>query len=242
METNDIKIIYEDEYFLVVDKPYGLVVNRSDTTPTGTLQDYLEEKYDFMKQEILPSDVVSEEDIGEFKSRAGIGHRLDKDTSGVLLVTKDVVTFKKIKEQFQGRDIKKEYVVIVMGEIKDEKLEIDAPIKRNPNSPLRFAVVAEGKPALTLAEKVKVVTLGNNKFTMLNVFPQTGRTHQIRVHMSAINHPIAGDPIYLTRFTLDLSSKYFNRLMLHAHKLSFMHPYTNKTLECVSSLPKEFEI
>lgn len=249
----EIKTIYEDDYILVLDKPYGIVVNRSKTSASNTVQDYLENNFDFIKNfdvdalrdsnaalDITNPDFLTDEDIEEFTSRSGISHRLDKDTSGVLLISKDAITFKKIKEQFKSRTVQKEYMAVVLGEVKDNKIEIDAPIKRNPSSPLKFAVVSDGKPALTLIDKVKVIQKDEFKFTILKVFPKTGRTHQIRVHLLAMNHPIVGDPIYLTKFNLEMSLRYFSRLMLHSSALTIEHPYLNKVVTYTSELPQEF--
>lgn len=249
----EINKIYEDTYIIVLDKPYGMVVNRSKTSPDNTVQDYIENKFDFMKHFDVSlvtqknatlnegdPEFLDDLEIEEFVTRSGILHRLDKDTSGVLLVAKDPYTFKKIKLQFKSRIVQKGYTAIVLGTVKDEKIEIDAPIKRNPSSPLKFAVVSDGKPALTLIEKVKEFEKDGEKFTVLNVSPKTGRTHQIRVHLSAINHPIVGDPIYLTKFNYENTINIFPRLMLHSSSLSFEHPYLNKIVTFESPLPSEF--
>jgi len=250
-----VEILYEDDYIIVLNKPYGMVVNRSKTSPNNTIQDFIEGKYDFIKdfdvsllQNIISNDpldvdntdMLSDIDIDEFTTRSGVLHRLDKDTSGVLLVAKDPITFKKIKHQFKSRTVQKEYTAVVMGEVGDEKIEIDAPIKRSPASPLKFAVVEDGKPALTLIEKIKVIKKEEAKFTVLRVFPKTGRTHQIRVHLSAINHPIAGDPIYLSKYNYEMTFKIFNRLMLHSSALSFEHPHLNEVVRYESPLSEDF--
>lgn len=251
----EVTKIYEDEYILVLNKPYGMVVNRSKTSPQNTVQDYVENNFDFLKKFNITEineknanlseedeDFLSDIDIDEFVTRSGVLHRLDKDTSGVLLIAKDPYTFKKIKHQFKTRTVKKTYLALVMGKVADEKIEIDAPIKRNPSSPLKFAVVSDGKPALTLIERLNFVVRDEHKFTLLRVWPKTGRTHQIRVHLSAINHPIAGDPIYLSKFNYETTTQYFPRLMLHSQALSFEHPYFGKIVTFESPLPPEFEV
>ena len=243
MSMPNIKIVYEDPYLLVLDKPQGIVVNRSNTSPFNTVQDFIEGSFSFLKNvPEVPVEDMTEADIEEFISRSGVVHRLDKDTSGVLLVAKDVLTFRKIKELFKTRKIQKEYIALVLGEIKELKLEINAPIKRNPSNPLKLAVVHDGKPALTLIENIKVIERDATKFTLLKVFPKTGRTHQIRVHLSAVGHPIVCDPIYLTKANYELTSKYFSRLMLHARSVSFVHPNTDDLVTYSTDLPKEFNL
>jgi 23S rRNA pseudouridine1911/1915/1917 synthase len=222
----EIKTIYEDDSILVVDKPNGLVVNRSNTAKNTTLQDLLEEKYEFSKK--YPNT--------DFNDRSGIVHRLDKDTSGLLIIAKNPESFEDLQRQFKSRLVEKQYIAIVLGELKENNLEINAPLKRDPRRPLRFAISTGGRDAVTLVEKQEVIKEEDAVFTKLLVTPKTGRTHQIRVHLCAINHPIAGDPIYLTRKEFEATSKYFSRLMLHATKISFKHPVSKKTL-CFESLP-----
>jgi len=252
--TNVIKeklnIIHENEHLLVIDKASGVVVNRSSTSKEGTIQDLVDAHYSLEKLEdlratlnddIVKNDPDCELEMEEFTSRSGILHRLDKDTSGVLIIAKTFESFRKYKSLFKNREIKKEYIAIVMGEIKDAKLEIDAPLKRNPQNAMKFAVVSEGKPAVTLVEKIKIFKKDDEKFTLLRVFPLTGRTHQIRVHLCAINHPIVGDIIYLTRHNYIVCAQYFNRLMLHAKSLSFKDPYTEELVSYAADVPTEFE-
>jgi 23S rRNA pseudouridine1911/1915/1917 synthase len=223
--------IYEDDKLLVIDKPAGLVVNRSNTAEGVTLQDVLEEEEDYF----------SEEYDEEFRSRSGIAHRLDKDTSGIMLIAKDFDTFYNLLEQFKTRVVKKEYVALVHGRLDGDQFEINAPIKRNPKHPLKFAVVSTGKEALTFVENVKTIVIDDNLYTLIRVFPKTGRTHQIRVHMAAMNHYVVGDPIYSPKSLLEISEPRFGRLMLHAHKITFKHPETKEILTFTSELPEEFK-
>ena len=233
MEKEIVKI-YEDEDILVLDKPSGLVVNRSVTSKSETLQDILEKDYSFESSE------VTDELLDDFSERSGIVHRLDKDTSGVLVVAKNKHSFIKLISQFKERKAVKEYLGVLCGKIDDEIIEIDAPLKRNPKSPLKFAVVEGGKDAFTRFEKVKDVNLDGKDYTLMKIFPKTGRTHQIRVHSAAMGHAIAGDSIYCSTVLLETSLNHFGRLMLHAEKLAFYHPKTGIFIEFVSQVPKEF--
>jgi 23S rRNA pseudouridine1911/1915/1917 synthase len=228
---NTLKLnkIYEDDFLLVIDKPAGLVVNRSNTSEGVTLQDVIEEDYDI------------EETDEEFLSRSGIAHRLDKDTSGVMLVAKDYDTFYGLLDQFKNRLVRKEYIALAHGRIPEDQIEINAPIKRNPKQPLKFAVVSTGKEAITYVEKVKEIVINDNNYTLVKVLPKTGRTHQIRVHLAAMNNFIVGDPIYCPKSLLELDVQSFNRLMLHAKTITFKHPETKEEMTFTSELPEEFK-
>lgn len=234
----EIEKIYEDESILVINKPSGLVVNRSNTSSGRTLQDILEDDY-FLKSLKAPDNLDE-----EYVNRSGIVHRLDKDTSGVLVAAKSLEAFQFLQKEFKDRNILKEYVAVVHGRVEDEIVEIDAPLGRNPNTPLKIAVISNGKPAFTKVERVKEVEieLESNKinYTLVKVFPKTGRTHQIRIHLAAIGHPIAGDSIYCSNNLLKLDANVFKRLMLHARFLEFTHPKTQKFLRFEAPLPKEF--
>lgn len=245
-KNDQFNIIHEDDYLIVISKPSGIVVNISNTSQNLTLQDFIQDHVNFEYPEPLEELTTLEleeymTDLNEFRDRSGILHRLDKDTSGILLVAKTFDSFKKFKHLFKEREMHKEYLAVVIGDILDEKIEIDAPIKRNPKNPMKFAVVSEGKPAVTLLEKVKKIDLNGEIFTSIKAYPKTGRTHQIRVHLTAINHPVASDPIYLTRHGYANSTKYFNRLMLHAKSLRFIHPYFDKEVIYETDIPLEFK-
>lgn len=232
-QINKIEKVYEDENILVLNKPSGLVVNRSNTSVGETLQDILERDY-------LP-DLGSVTDE-EYTSRSGLVHRLDKDTSGVLVIAKNVESFYFLQKQFKERNVIKEYVALVRGRIEDDEMEINAPLARNPNSPLKYAIVSTGKPALTRIEKIKEINIGENYYTLLKVMPKTGRTHQIRVHLSAIGHSIVGDKIYCANNLLELDSNTFKRLMLHARTLEFLNPKTQKFQRFKAPLPIDFQL
>lgn len=226
-------ILYEDEYFLVLDKPHGIVVNLSETTKAETLQNFLQ-SYLSTQLSLVPE---AERD-SEFYMRSGIVHRLDKDTSGVLVVAKNENVFKNLQKQFKKHTVEKEYVAIVIGELKDKLIEINAPIKRNPEHRFRYAVVKEGKDAVTRVEALEV----RDGLSKVRVFPKTGRTHQIRVHMAALGHPVVGDPIYCTKKQLEFWQPYYSRLMLHARHISFVNPITHDPISFSSEVPTEFVI
>jgi len=225
-----IKKIFEDNDILIVNKPSGLVVNRSNTTTNETLQDYLDSEYPL--REKYPND--------EFVERSGIVHRIDKDTSGLLIVAKTPESFIFIQKQFKERSIKKMYTAVVWGTIKDDIVEVQAPIIRHPRIRIKQAISPKGRESFTRVEKRKEKLFEQYPFTLIDVFPKTGRTHQIRVHLCSLNTPIACDPIYCTKHQYEISSKYFKRLMLHAVKIEFLHPKSEKeiTFECLP--PKEF--
>ena len=222
-------MIHQDKQIFVLYKPIGMVVNTSRTSPEDTLQSYLQNK---LAKELTKADPES-----EFFMRSGIVHRLDKETSGVIIVAKDEKSFENLKEQFMGREVEKEYVALVFGEIEEDKLEINAPIARNPRRRTQMAVVDKGREAITVVEKVKVLPMDNQKMTLIRVFPKTGRTHQIRVHLAAMNHPVIGDSLYAGRKRSVTSRAKFGRLMLHAHKITFKHPNTGEDVTYEAPLP-----
>ena len=247
----EVEKIYEDENMVVVNKPSGLVVNRSNTSVGRTLQDIMDEEYfsksDAGKKVKTKTDLEDEATIEndkskeEFINRSGLVHRLDKDTSGVLLVAKNLESFIFLQKQFKERNVFKEYVALVHGRVEEELLEINAPLARSPNSPLKYAVVSTGKAAVTKIEKIKNVKLDGLDYTLLKVLPQTGRTHQIRVHLSAIGHPIVADVIYCANNLLENDLKAFGRLMLHARFLGLLNPKSQKFQKFEAPLPKVFQ-
>lgn len=243
----EIEKIYEDENIVLINKPSGLVVNRSNTYKGRTLQDIIEDRY-FSDKVGTDTNVMGVENDGvgslstDYVSRSGIVHRLDKDTSGILVIAKNVESFNFLQSQFKERKTYKEYSAVVHGEIEDEFVEINAPLARNPRKPLKIAVVSSGRPAMTKVEKEKVFKVGKNTYTLVRVFPKTGRTHQIRVHLSAIGHPVAGDSIYCSKNLLKDDIEVFNRMMLHSRFLGFLNPKTHKFQRFEAHLPKQFQV
>ena len=216
-ENISLDIIYEDKYILVINKPAGMSVHCSASEMTGTLVNallYNIKDFDF---------------VGN-KSRAGIIHRLDKDTSGIMIIGKNADIVSRIQEQFKNRKIKKIYHAIVIGVLKDNYLEINLPIGRHQVYRKKITVREDGKHALT---HIKVLKRFKNH-TLIEINLKTGRTHQIRVHSSYKNFPVAGDKIY------SKSSNKYKSLMLVAKKIEFTHPITNEVLQFEIDYPSYF--
>lgn len=217
-ENIDIDIIYEDKYLLVINKPSNMSVHCSPSEMSGTLVNALLYKVkDFYF-------------VGN-KSRAGIIHRLDKDTSGIMIVGKNANIVSSIQEQFKNRTVKKNYNAIVIGVLKDNFLDINLPIGRHHLYRKKMTVREDGKDALTY---IKVLRRFNNH-TLIEIDLKTGRTHQIRVHSSYKGFPIAGDKIYSKSF-----NKY-NGLMLIAKRIEFEHPITKEIMEFEVDYPGYFK-
>ena len=220
-------ILFEDDWLLALNKPSDLIVNRSKTAKTKTLQDYLEEEYSFEGDET-------------FVSRSGIVHRLDKDTSGVLIIAKNEKAFTELQKSFKNREIQKEYTALVHGSISHELLEINAPIGRSPVNFRKYAILADGKKSYTKAVKISEINIQEETYSKMKIHPKTGRTHQIRVHFASINHPIAGDSIYCPKALYERDLSIFGRLMLHANKITFISPVDNKKISIESKIPSIF--
>lgn len=252
--TKDI-ILYEDNDLIVINKPYGLVVNESKTTKSETLQELIS-KTNVLNLDI-EGDYVTPEGYDkkqEFLDRQGIVHRLDADTSGNLIIAKNIDSFIALQDQFKTRIVKKGYYAITTGNLVDvtigENFTIDAPIGRNPKSRHKFAIIEDtGKDAITefsLIDKFSVKDKNSDEisyYSILECFPLTGRTHQIRVHLSAMNVPVLGDKNYAGNSTRKKFLKFpdhLSRLYLHAFYIKFNHPKTNIELEIVSEKPAEF--
>lgn len=224
---NDIKILFENEDLLVLDKPAGITVNRSDTTKDEiTVQDFVEKNFS-------PSANDTESD---FYKRNGIVHRIDKETSGILLVAKNPKAFENLQAQFKERNVAKTYIALVHGNVVSDNGEINVPVGRLPWNRKHFGVLAGGKESLTF---YKVIERFNKPFTLLELNPKTGRTHQIRVHLKYFNHPIFSDPLYAGRKTARDDRKILDRVFLHAKNITFSDPKTGAQLQFESPLPYE---
>ena len=227
---NNIKIIFEDSSIVVLDKPSGITVNKADTTVgETTVQDFLEEKFKFQN----PGN-----DESDFYKRAGIVHRIDKETSGILIAAKNKESFENLQGQFKERKVEKTYIALVHGHVGFGSGEINVPVGRLPWNRKRFGVLAGGKEAITF---YKVINEYEKPFALLELKPKTGRTHQIRVHLKYFNHPIFGDEFYAGRKTSRDDRKLLQRFFLHATHISFFHPKSGGRVEFESPLPLELE-
>ena len=213
--TLDIK--YEDKDLIVISKPKDMVVHPSESFQENTLVNGIIYNY---------PQIVNVGDI----NRPGIVHRLDKDTSGLIIVAKNQESFIFLKGLFKNRKIKKEYLAVVHGNT-PEKGIIEAPIGRHPVNKIKRALISSGKKAYTSYERL---VLFDNK-SLLKVNIKTGRTHQIRVHLSSIDHPIVGDKMYGNK--KNMPGEY---LYLHSYKLAFQHPKTKKIIKIKDTIPKSF--
>jgi 23S rRNA pseudouridine1911/1915/1917 synthase len=214
-EDIPLSILYEDVDLLVIDKPAGMTVHPAPGHYSSTLVNAILAH--------IPNPDAAE------GVRPGIVHRLDKDTSGIILVAKNPVAHVKLATQFKNRTITKLYQTLVRGHVKTEKGIVEAEIGRDPKVRQRMAVVAEGRPARTEYRVLR--HLGD--YTLLEIKPLTGRTHQIRVHLAAIGFPVVGDAVYGS------NSDFVKRQFLHAFKLGFRMPSSGEYREFISELPSD---
>lgn len=216
-----IEIIYEDSDIIVVNKPKGMVVHPANGNPDGTLVNAIM---------AICKDSLS--GIGG-EIRPGIVHRIDKDTSGLLIVAKNDNAHVKMSEQIKNHEVKKTYIALVRGVFKENEATIDMPIGRSPSDRKKMAVNKNGKNAITHIKVLKRF----DKYTLLQVNIETGRTHQIRVHLSHIGYPIVGDYTYSNgKNEFDVVGQ-----CLHAQKLEFKHPITQKDMCLEAELPQYFK-
>lgn len=219
-EDIPLDIVYEDEYLLVVNKPSGMVVHPAPGNYSNTLVNAL--MYHCNKLSGVNGSI-----------RPGIVHRIDADTSGLLLVAKNDLVHNDLAKQIKEKTVKREYIALVHGIINEDSATIDAPIGRDVNNRKKMAVTADNsKDAVT---HIFVLERLNNA-TLIKCVLETGRTHQIRVHLNYINHPIVNDPVYGLKKQENSS---FGQ-MLHAKTIGFIHPITKEYLEFSSEVPQEF--
>jgi 23S rRNA pseudouridine1911/1915/1917 synthase len=215
-EAIALSIVFEDNAILVVDKPAGLVVHPGSGNADGTLQNAL--LHHDPRLAAIP--------------RSGIVHRLDKDTSGLMVVAKTLEAHTHLVRQLGERSVAREYVAVAHGDIARAMI-IDAPIGRHPIHRTSMAVVAKGKPARTHVDIVERF----GEATLVRCRLETGRTHQIRVHLAAAGHPLVGDPVYGTRRSA--RNHTFNRQALHAARLGLVHPSTEKAMKWEAPVPED---
>lgn len=218
-EDIPIDILYEDNDLAIVNKVQGMVVHPAPGNYSGTLVNALLFH-------------IGDLSMTNGLIRAGIVHRLDKDTSGLLIIAKNEITHYELTKQFKDRSVLKEYITLVHNKVKEDG-KINKPIGRNPKNRKKMAVVQNGKEAITSYQVLK----SYNKYTLLKIDLKTGRTHQIRVHMADINHPIVGDPVYSS----GKNEFKINKQLLHAFKIGFIHPKREEYMEFEKDVPEDFE-
>lgn len=271
-----MEILYEDHDLLLINKPAGVVVNRAETTAETTVQEWMEER---LKKEsieladwksLVPADFNTEYGTPEviFKERGGIVHRLDKDTSGALLLAKNPGALVNVLAQFKKRQTHKTYTCLVHGKFKFAKGTISAPLGRASLDRKKFAVVAEGRLAETEYQveeffphlDVDAIIQRHKKekgdeafknfkkkarvyqgFSLVTCWPKTGRTHQIRVHLKHIGHPLVGDLTYLGHKRAKLDPIWCSRQFLHASSLGFTHPRNQDKLTIEAPLAEDLK-
>jgi len=233
MKKKDIEIIYEDDDVVAVNKPAGLVVHSDGRTVEPTLSDWILKKYPQTKNVGEPVVLASGNEI----TKHGIVHRLDRGTSGVMLVAKNQETFLFLKRQFQDRKIKKVYHAIVYGKFKEKRGTVDKPIGKSKSDFRRFAVGADARGMLREAITEYKVLCGTNEFSYVEVYPKTGRTHQIRVHLKSVQHPVVCDKLYAPKKECVHG---LERTALHALSIDFFLR-GNKRMKLEAPLPLDFK-
>jgi 23S rRNA pseudouridine1911/1915/1917 synthase len=228
-EDIPLNVIYEDDSLIVIDKPAGLVVHPAAGVSSGTLANALAFHFKQLSKH-----------AGAL--RPGIVHRLDRDTSGLMVVAKSESAHEHLSDQFRAREVFKSYVALVHGRVREESGRIEEPIARDPRQRTRMAVVRGGRPALSLY----TVRRAYERFTLLDVQIKTGRTHQIRVHLAHLKHPVVGDKVYnggrdatVADVRARAAVRAMGRQFLHAERLGFRHPQTGEPLSFHAPLPEE---
>lgn len=229
-EDIPLDVVFEDEFLAVINKPARMVVYPGAGNETGTLANAIAHRFQIQNPK------------SEIQNRIGIVHRLDKDTSGLIVVAKDEQTAEELSRQFHDREVDKSYVALVHGHIEQTSGKIDRAIARDRWHRTKMTVAANGRNALSLWKVRKRF----EKFTLVEVDIKTGRTHQIRVHLASINHPVVGDPTYnegrdntIADQDIKKAVERLDRFFLHAEKLSFTHPKTGERLAFTQALPAE---
>jgi len=215
-----LPVVFEDDALIVIDKPAGLVVHPGSGNWAGTMLNAL--LHHAPQLEGVP--------------RAGIVHRLDKETSGLLVVAKTLAVQTALVRQMQAHEVSREYLALAAGRVEHDG-KVDAPVGRHPVQRTRMAVTAGGKPAVTHYRALERFPAA----TLLECRLETGRTHQIRVHLASIGHPLVGDPVYAGKTTGKALAQFrFPRQALHAARLAFTHPVSGKQVSFESPLPQDF--
>ncbi len=235
-------IIFQDDYLLILDKPSGWIVNEAMTTKkTPVIQTWLKTNFDY-------------EIAKDSEFRSGFVHRIDKETSGILVIAKTKKAFRNLQEQFKQRRVTKTYTALAHGEIEIGEGVINVPVGRLPWNRERFGVLPGGRKAETTYKTIcnysckagsrstGQLPIRNEKFTLVKLKPKTGRTHQIRIHLKYLSHPIVSDDFYAGRKTAQLDRKWCPRLFLHASGIVFSHPESKKDVSFKSDLPDDLKL
>ena len=221
------KVIYQDDSIFVIDKPAGWITNEASTTTVQpVLQTWVRENFDYPLK-------------NNAEMRNGIVHRLDKETSGIVLVAKTSEAFEKLQSEFKNREVHKSYIALLHGKLKEEKGTIEAEIGRIPWRRDRFGILSGGRASTSDYRLIKFISGERGGYSLVEFLPKTGRTHQIRVHAKHIGHAIVSDEFYAGRKTARNDRKFCPRLFLHASEISFIHPKTEKITYFKSELPED---
>lgn len=222
------RVLHEDDQIMVIDKPHGVIVNEAESVTVPTIQSWF-------------ASHISGTGDTEFYQKGGIVHRLDKDTSGVMVLAKTEAAYLHLKQQFLERKTIKKYVALVHGAMKDQQGLITEPIERHPKDRHKFTVGGDlARASITEWKVLKNYPTAAEQFTLLELLPHTGRTHQLRVHLQHITHPIVSDPIYGFQKKVKDDLKICPRLFLHAKYLEFNHP-SGEQVHFESDLPVELQ-
>jgi 23S rRNA pseudouridine1911/1915/1917 synthase len=221
------KVVFEDSSVMVIDKPSGWITNSaSTTTDQPVIQKWLYDNFDYN---------IAKDD----EYRSGIVHRLDKETSGVLIVAKEKSSFHHLQGQFKERVIEKSYIALVHGKLLPPEGVVKVSVGRLPWNRRRFGILPGGRESYTKYKVLENYVKGKEEYTLVEFFPKTGRTHQIRVHAKFLNHPIVADTFYAGRKTARKDRLWCPRLFLHAAKIAFNHPDKERRVLCESKLPED---
>ena len=247
-----ISILYEDNDLVAIDKPGGVVVNNASSVSGPTIQDWWSAKISKLSlsenwQALVPSDFNNEYGTPEevFAQRSGVVHRLDKDTSGVLLLAKNPGALINLLAQFKQRQVHKTYLCLVYGRLAQTQGVIDIALERNPRNKQKMSVSLSGRPATTqyqlkqLFRLTESIDANQDYLSLVECHPQSGRMHQIRVHLAYLGHPLVGDEKYAGRKRFRRHRKLISRQFLHASQVKFIHPRTNQILIIESQLPPD---
>lgn len=241
------QILFEDGHLMVIAKPAGIVVNRAESVKEPTVQDWVE------KSVILGSIATPESGIDagqasttyntDFAKRNGIVHRIDKETSGCLIIAKTPEAFVELQRQFKDREVEKTYVALCHGFFEPNSGIVKIPVGRLPWNRERFGLLVGGRDSESLYkvqnEYTRDIDKDKENYSLVEWYPKTGRTHQIRIHAKHLGHPVVSDSFYAGRKTARKDRMWCSRLFLHAAGIKFTHPVTGKKISVESVLPKD---